>query len=100
MTRFTTLAVAALFSTAALAAPGPADARTVAAPFADAPGERLTLRQMDGDAAIAMKRAMRKRARIAGIPRSAQKEINTDRVLMARKMRRLRRSRGFKPLAQ
>jgi hypothetical protein len=100
MTRFTTLAVAALFSTAALAAPSALDAGPQAAPFADAPGERLALRELDADAGIATRRAMRKRARVAGLPLVAHKELNADRVIMMRKMRRIKRNRGVKPLAQ
>ena len=46
-----------------MAAPDAADARTPAGPFADGPGERLTLRELGEDAGIATKRAMRKRAR-------------------------------------
>ena len=100
MTRFTTLAVAALFSTATLAAPGAADARTLSAPVSDAPVERLSLRELDQDAGIAMKRTLRRRARIAGVPLVAQRDVNVGRVMMMRKMRRMKRNRGVRPLAQ
>ncbi len=100
MTRFTTLAVAALFSTAALAAPDSADARTRAAPFAEAPAQRVALRQMDADAGVALKRAMRKRARKAGHFSSSVEALSAEQVMLKRKMRRIQRKRGLKPIAR
>ena len=99
MTRFTTLAVAALFSTVALAAPDAAEAQALDAVDAAAAGDRLTLRELDADAGVVLRRTLRKRARIAGVPLVVQKEISADRMLMMRKIRRIRRNRGVKPLA-
>lgn len=100
MTRFTTLAVAALFSTAALAAPDSADSRTLAAPFAEAPANRIALRELDADASVALERSLRKRARKAGQFSSSVKDLSADQVMLKRKMRRIQRKRGLKPIAQ
>lgn len=94
MTRIATLALAALLPSVALAAPQVAE--TCGA--ADAPTQRLELRELNADQAKVLKHNMRKRVRSAGYNAAHVRQVETGKMMTKRTLRSMKRARGIKPL--